>query len=103
MGFPGGAVVKNPPANAGDVRRGYDPWVGKIPWSRKLQPTPISLTRKLQGQGSLEGYSPWGHTELETTEHTHTHTCTHTYMRRFVIGLGLHWLWKPRNATVYHV
>ena len=32
-GFPGGAVVKNPPANAGDARD--DPWVGKIFWSRK--------------------------------------------------------------------
>ena len=31
MGFPGGAVVKNPPANAGDARD----WVGKIPgWGR---------------------------------------------------------------------
>ena len=28
-GFPGGAVVKNPPANAGDARD----WVGKIPGS----------------------------------------------------------------------
>ena len=82
MSFPGGAVVKNPPANAGDVRRGYDPWVGKIPWSRKLQPTPISLTGKLHGQGSLVGYSPWGYIELVTTEHTHAHVHTraHTHI-----------------------
>ena len=33
-GFPGGAVVKNPPANAGDARDRFDPWVGKIPWRR---------------------------------------------------------------------
>ena len=32
-------VVKNPPVNAGDVRLGFDPWVGKIPWRRKWQPT----------------------------------------------------------------
>ena len=31
-------VVKNPSANAGD-----DPWVGKIPWSRKWHPTPVFL------------------------------------------------------------
>ena len=31
MDFPGGLVVKNPPANAGDKRLGLDPWVGKIP------------------------------------------------------------------------
>ena len=40
MGFPGGSGVKNPPANAGDV--GSIPaWVGKMPWRRKRQPTPI--------------------------------------------------------------
>ena len=32
-GFPGDAAVKDLPANAGDT--GFDPWVGKIPWSRK--------------------------------------------------------------------
>ena len=32
-------VVKNLPANAGDMRRGFDPWVGKIPWKRAWQPT----------------------------------------------------------------
>ena len=25
-------VVKSPPANAGDMRKGFDPWVRKIPW-----------------------------------------------------------------------
>ena len=34
-GFPGGTVVKNPPADAGGLR--FDPWVGKIPWGRKWQ------------------------------------------------------------------
>ena len=34
--FPGGSVVKNPPANAGDARdAGSIPGLGKIPWSRK--------------------------------------------------------------------
>ena len=36
--------VKNPPADAGDIkRRGFNPWDGKIPWRRAWQPTPISL------------------------------------------------------------
>ena len=44
LGFPGGSVVKNPPANAEDTgRHGFDPWVSKIPWSRKWQPTPVFL------------------------------------------------------------
>ena len=42
-------------------RCGFDPWVGKIPWRRKWQPTPIFLPGKFHGQESLEGYSPWGH------------------------------------------
>ena len=41
-GFPGGAVVKNLPANSRDVRDvGSNPWVWKIPWRRKWQPTPV--------------------------------------------------------------
>ena len=37
---------------------GLDPWVGKIPWSRKWQPTPVFLPGKSHGQRSLVGYSP---------------------------------------------
>ena len=37
-------------------RRGIDPWVGKIPWSRKWQPTPVFLPGKSHGQRSLAGY-----------------------------------------------
>ena len=51
MGFPGGSVVKSPPA--GDP--GFDPWVGKIPWKRKWQPTPVFLPGKFHGQRSLVG------------------------------------------------
>ena len=41
-------------------RPGFDPWVGKIPWRRKWQPTPVFLPGKSHGQKSLVGYSPWG-------------------------------------------
>jgi len=51
-------VVKNPPANAGDMRRGFDPWVRKIPWNRKWEPTPVFLPGESHGQRSLAGYSP---------------------------------------------
>ena len=33
----------------------FDPWVGKIPWRRKWQPTPVSLPGKSHGQRSLVG------------------------------------------------
>ena len=41
-------------------RRGFNPWVRKIPWRRKWQPTPVFLLGKSHGQRSLVGYSPWG-------------------------------------------
>ena len=47
-------------------RRGFDPWVRKIPWRKKWQPTPVFLPGKSHGQ-SLVGYSPWGHKELDMT------------------------------------
>ena len=63
-------VVKNLPANARDMRPGFDPWVGKIPWRRAWQPTPVSLPGESHGQRSLVGSSPWGRKELDTTEAT---------------------------------
>ena len=63
-------VVKNPPANAGDIRHGFDPWVGKFPWGRAWQPTPVFLPGESHGERSLMGYSPWGCTESDTTDVT---------------------------------
>ena len=45
-----------------------DPWVRKIPWRRKWQPTLIFLSRESHGQRSLESHSPWGGKELDMTE-----------------------------------
>ena len=49
----------------------FDPWVRKIPWRRKWQPTPVFLPGKFHGWRSLVGYSPWGRKELDTTERLH--------------------------------
>ena len=40
-------------------RCGFDPWVGKIPWRRKWQTTPVFLPGEARGQRSLAGYSLW--------------------------------------------
>ena len=52
----------------------FDPWVEKIPWRRKWQPTPVFLPGKSQGQRSLAGYGSWDHKESDMTECAHTHT-----------------------------
>ena len=39
-------------------RFGFDPWVGKIPWRRKWQPTPVFLPG--ESHRHRPGYSPWG-------------------------------------------
>ena len=52
---------------------GGNPWVRKIPWRRKWQPTPVFLPGEYHGQRSLAGYSPWGCKESDTTEWLNTH------------------------------
>ena len=47
-------------------RHRFDPWIRKIFWRRKWQPTPVSLPGKSHGQRNLMGYSPWCHKELDT-------------------------------------
>ena len=54
-------------------RRGFNPWVGNIPWRRKWQPTPVFLPGKSHGRRSLAGCSPRGCKESDTTEHTQQH------------------------------
>ena len=49
-------------------RWGLHPWVGKILWRRKWEPTPVFLPGASHGQRSLVGYSPWGRKEYDTTE-----------------------------------
>ena len=57
-GFPGGSEVKAFCLECG--RPGFDPWIRKIPWRRKSQPTPVLLPGESHGGRSLVGYSPWG-------------------------------------------
>ena len=49
-----------------------DPWIKKIPWRRKWQPTAVSLPGKSHGQRSLAGYSLWDHKESDIAEHACT-------------------------------
>ena len=59
-GSPGGKVVNNPPANAGDARdTGLILELGRSPWRRAWQLTPVFLTGKFYGQRSLASYSSY--------------------------------------------
>ena len=66
-------------ANEKDARD--DPWVGKITWRKKWQPTLIFLPGEFHGQRSLEGHSLGGHKESDTTENAHVRAHTRTATR----------------------
>ena len=52
---------------------GFNPWVRKILWRSKWQPTPVLLPGKSHGWRSLVDYSLWGRKESDTTERLHFH------------------------------
>ena len=93
--FPDGSSGKEPTCQSRTFRRcRFNPWVGKIPWMRKWQPTPIILSGKSHGQWSLVGYSSYSCKESDTTEHAPV----------FILNLATrHGMWDlcslPRDQT----
>ena len=89
-----GAVVKNPP-----LQEMQDSWVwslvGKIPWSRKWQPTPVLLPGKSYGQRILAGYSPCDLKETDPTEHT----CRQTHVH-LVLGINVFRMFPCEVLTI---
>ena len=65
-------------------RAGFDPWVGKILWRRKWQPTPVLLPGKSHGWRSVVGYSPWGRKQSDTTERLHLPGATRAAWGQFL-------------------
>ena len=74
LDFPGSSVVKdlltiNLPENTGAAGGlGFGPWVRKIPWRRRPDPTLIFLPGEFHGQRTLVGYRPWGCKESDRTK-----------------------------------
>ena len=67
-GFPCGTSGKESACQCRRCKRhGFNPWVRKIPWRKKWQPTPVFLPGETH-QRSPAGYSPWGRKESDTTE-----------------------------------
>ena len=65
----GGSEVKASACNVGNL--GSIPGLGRFPWRRKWQPTPVFLPGESHGQKSLVGYSPRGRKESDTTQQLH--------------------------------
>ena len=81
-------------------RRGFDPWVGKIPW-RKWQPTAVLLPGESYGQRSLAGHSSWGHNELDLTEHTRSPVIVYT--RSLVMCIHMYVSISPYKCKHTHL
>ena len=74
--FPGGSLVKNPPASAEDV--GSIPGSGRSPGEGSGNSLPVILLGKAHGRRSLAGYSPWGCKGSGTTAINNNYDlCTH--------------------------
>ena len=70
--LPGGSVVKNPPANAGDADMGLIPQSGRSPGEGNGNPLQYSCREKSMGRGAWGDHGPWGPKESDTTEHAGT-------------------------------
>ena len=66
-------MVKNPLADALGTRHGFDPWVGKIPWSRKWQSTSVFFLKSSMDRGAWQA-TVHGVTKDWTQLSIHTHT-----------------------------
>ena len=89
----------------------FDPWVGKIPWKREWQPTPVFVPGESYREKSLAGYSPRGHKESAITEqltlpllpssHVRTDcllTAAETAGTNVMTVLSLHKLWTGKRV-----
>ena len=89
--LPSGTSGKDPACQCRRLKKhGFNPWIGKIPWRRAWQPTPVFLPRESLGQRSLVGYSPRGHKESDTTEaaeHAHSPGCQPPVTLSVLMGL----------------
>ena len=86
-------------------RRRFSPWVGRMPWRRKRQPTLVFLPGKSHGQKSLAGYGPQGHKESEMTEATqhseHWGACVFLNYSLWGKGTLLHYWWLEKEIAAH--
>ena len=86
----------------------FDPWVGKNPWKRKWQPTPVSLLGKSHRQRSLAGCGTWDCKEPDTTEDAGTHVQDREGKRACQVTAPHtvplpRWCWGAHSVTIVQV
>ena len=98
-GFPGGASSKETTCQRRRCKRcRFDPWVGKIPQSRKWQPNPVFLPGKSLGQRSMVDYRLLSLKESDTTEQLSTKFPAFSYasvISHYSYGLGFFFFYHP--------
>ena len=79
-------------------RTGFDPWVGKVPWKKEWQPTPVFLPGDPHGQRSLAGYSPGlGRSPGKRSGNPLQYSCLENPMDRAVWWATVHRVAKSRT------
>ena len=93
--FLGGVRDKEPTCQCRRCkRRGFYPWVGKIPWRRRWQPTPVFSSGESHGQRSLAGYGPQNckdQDRTEATQHTQRQLVDFSIVNNSTYGKMEHW------------
>ena len=82
-------VVKNPPANEGDISNvGLIPVSGRSPGGGNGNPLQYSCLANPVDRGAWLGYSPWGHRESDVTHQAHA--CVSFLKAETLTSLSLH-------------
>ena len=102
MGFPGGASGKESTCQCRRLKRpGFDPWIGKISWKRKEQPTPVFSPGESRGQRSLAGsHTVHGVAKSQSRKSVRAHTRAHTHTHTLGIQKQIGSLTCPQASLV---
>ena len=76
LGFSGGTSGKEPTCQCRRHKGcGFDPWVGKIPWRRTWQPTPVFLPGESPWTEEPDGLQSMGSQSQTGLKQLSTHAC----------------------------
>ena len=79
----------------------FDPWLRKIPWRRKWQPTLVFLPEKFHGKKRPVSYSPWGRREWLSTQplhHLHPAPPWPQHLPMYFVTLWIWLFWASRTV-----